>query len=591
MRATLILAAIAITLAVGRPGRADDVLAGIDLFQTSGCGTEVDPGLVIPGGIPAGFFDPGSDPFATPIPLTGTPLDTLPPAIVSPADTIVERLVDASLPLVCGPPDTVPIEIQALSLTSVGCGPITVTYFGGTMPEAWDVDVSLSTVFPQTTGTLAISHDCPEGGTFAATLPVTPKLVFTRQSDSATRVLDVGLVLPMNTVFGHWLHTDPGFGAITAPLGVLVDRDGDSIVDPPPLPGSTNFFPGLRHLPCDCAPPGSGPFPAPTDDIGAVIEQKPGGGATHVAFPVAPCGQDSDGDGPGDDCDNCPNTPNPDQADSDDDTVGDACDPKDHFQCYEIKPAALVPSAVDSESQFGPLDLTLRFPHRLCAPADKNQEGVQDPVQHLTGYSVKNATTFVKRPRQTIVNQFGSILLDVTRPDILLVPTAKNGVPLPPDTIDHFQCYKVKRSRGTPKFVPLTVTVADQFENITLTLKKPKLLCAPANKNGEDPTAPFGPDHLLCYKARSVTPFGTLDVALENQFGPDQARLIHRRELCVPSFKNPPTTTTTSTTTTTTGAGATTTSSTAAATTSTTSTTLYGSPSRAFLAPLGGLLD
>ena len=36
--------------------------------------------------------------------------------------------------------------------------------------------------------------------------------------------------------------------------------------------------------------------------------------------------EDTDGDGIGNDEDNCPNTPNPDQADSDQDSVGDACD-------------------------------------------------------------------------------------------------------------------------------------------------------------------------------------------------------------------------------------------------------------------------
>jgi len=605
MRATLTLVATAAALLIGTASRADDILAGIDMFQTLGCGSGVDTSQVIPGGIPPNFFDPGSDPFTGVIPLTGEPLTTAPPGAVFPVDTIVERQAQAVLPLVCGPADTIPIEILALSLTSMGCGPITVTYFGGMNPELWNVDASLSSIFPQQTGSLTISHDCPEGGTLAATLPVTPKVVFTRQSDSAVRVLDVGFTLPLNTVFGHWMHGDPGFGVQTTPGGFLVDKDGDMIPETGPVPGSTNFFPGLRHLPCECGPVGPGPFPAPTDDIGAVIEEKPGGAATHVAFPPGPCGPpalDSDGDGIGDLCDNLPNTPNPGQEDDDDDTVGNP-DPADHFQCYEIKPASQAPTFLSSESQFGPLDLTLRFPHRLCAPANKNNEGIQDPVQHLVGYAVRNATTFVRRQRQTIVNQLGSIVLDVVRPDLLLVPTGKNGVPLPPDTIDHFQCYKVKRSRGMPKFVPQTVTVGDQFENITVLLKKPQLLCAPTNKiippdqDGEDPTAPFHPDHLLCYKAKSQTRFGTLGVTLDNQFGPDQASLIHRREFCVPSLKNPPTTTTTITTSTTststaTGSSSSTSSSTTPTTNApTTTTTLYGSPSRAFLSAPGGLLD
>ncbi len=42
------------------------------------------------------------------------------------------------------------------------------------------------------------------------------------------------------------------------------------------------------------------------------------------------CEADSDGDGIPDDCDNCPNTSNPDQEDKDDDGVGAACDADDN---------------------------------------------------------------------------------------------------------------------------------------------------------------------------------------------------------------------------------------------------------------------
>ena len=57
------------------------------------------------------------------------------------------------------------------------------------------------------------------------------------------------------------------------------------------------------------------------------------------AYEIANLDTDADGDGVPDASDNCPNTPNPDQADSDGDGVGDACD-----QCPS-DPSKIIPGA------------------------------------------------------------------------------------------------------------------------------------------------------------------------------------------------------------------------------------------------------
>lgn len=273
----------------------------------------------------------------------------------------------------------------------------------------------------------------------------------------------------------------------------------------------------------------------------------------------------------------------------------------EHFQCYEVKPSAFVGPPITAIDQFGTVSLTLRAPNRLCPPASKNAEPINDATEHVTGYRAK-AASFSRRFNQTVVNQFGSIQLDVIKPDMLMLPTAKDGVAIVLPAGDHFTCYKVKRSRGTPKFVRQTVTVADQFQTVTETLIKPVRLCAPTNKNGGDPTAPSHPGHLLCYKAKSQVKFGTEVHTITNQFGTSQVTVIHRKELCVPSLKNPgatttsttiQATTTTSSTVTTSSSSTVTTSSSSTVTTSssTTSTTLYGSPSRAFIVPVRSLFD
>jgi len=226
--------------------------------------------------------------------------------------------------------------------------------------------------------------------------------------------------------------------------------------------------------------------------------------------------------------------------------------PLDHFMCYEIKPKAFVTvPGVSVQDQFGQHTESVRFPHRLCAPANKNDEDPTAPTHpdHLQGHLVSGPN--VKVANLNVTNQFGTIKLDTVKPDVLMVPTLKSLDPLalPPaltnPTVDHFQCYKVKRSKGSPKFQKiLGVKVQDQFGTATLDLLKPIRLCAPANKRNEDPSAPQHPFHLLCYKTKNSA-FGMEQTFTNDQFGPAQPLLIHRRELCVPSTKNTGSSTTT----------------------------------------------
>ena len=133
--------------------------------------------------IPADFFDPGSDPFMDIIGVQGVPL-----GLGATTDTVLARLDKAKF---SGPPPksaTVPVEIVALSLTSVT--PITVTYSGGLTPELWDVHAGLSPS-PQPMGSMTLTQETKESGAFALSLPILLRLTFTRVSDGAIRVLDL----------------------------------------------------------------------------------------------------------------------------------------------------------------------------------------------------------------------------------------------------------------------------------------------------------------------------------------------------------------------------------------------------------------
>ena len=228
-----------------------------------------------------------------------------------------------------------------------------------------------------------------------------------------------------------------------------------------------------------------------------------------------------------------------------------------HFTCYEIKPFGFtaIPN-VSLVDQFGSTVVTVGRPNKLCAPADKNGEDPTAPTapDHLTAYQMRNPS-IIKVRDQTVTNQFGTFKVDLIKTDWLFVPTAKSLVAPPPaapldPAVDHFQCYKARRSKGTPQFQKiLDVNVEDQFGTGSIDLLRPSHLCAPVNKRGEEPGAETHPSHLLCYKLRARAPFKERHVWLGNQLGPlDDVLLTRRQQFCVPSLKNPITTSSTTTT-------------------------------------------
>jgi hypothetical protein len=256
----------------------------------------------------------------------------------------------------------------------------------------------------------------------------------------------------------------------------------------------------------------------------------------------------------------------------------DLCPPPiDHFQCYETKPSTFSTAPVTVVDAFGPLTGTLRFPHRLCPPVSKNNEGILDPTDHLVGYSTRYGP-FTKQLNQTLVDQFGTLQLDITRPDLARA-LEREGAQPPPRPFPVLQGEAVARCGCSRSARGIT----DQFETAvtTLTVTKPFRVCLPANKNGEDPTAPQHPDHLTCYKTKGPRFTGSTHT-VTNQFETnDPLQVIHRRELCLPSLRNPGATTTTSTVVATTSTSSST----------TTSSTVPSSPSPAFLDTALDLLD
>ena len=278
----------------------------------------------------------------------------------------------------------------------------------------------------------------------------------------------------------------------------------------------------------------------------------------------------------------------------------------DHYTFYKVKTTKDTPKfaafgPIVLADQFGSAEYDVTKPKRLGLPADKNGEGRLDAVTHLKAYQLRERAKgsdnkFQKRQDVHIVNQCNDLLLEVSKPNSLLVPTNKDLTeqPPPPDesehNLAHFLCYKAKAQKnladGTklPKFAKgIQVVVEDQFQTRRYDLKKITKLCNPADKSGESAVFLSGPNkgeafpvepaairnpetHLVCYQAKQAIktiaqdedgcgPLNPADkgekidpkqqkhqpligiIHVNNQFGPERLDSVKEEELCLPSVK------------------------------------------------------
>ena len=98
----------------------------------------------------------------------------------------------------------------------------------------------------------------------------------------------------------------------------------------------------------------------------------------------------------------------------------------------------------------------------------------------------------------------------------------------------------MRRSACSSRFSKIpNLTGVDQFGSHNFDILRPRYLCTPANKAGENPEALSHTENLLCYKARHRENFPTLAPYISNQFLTDQVKITRRMEFCVPSVLVP----------------------------------------------------
>lgn len=216
----------------------------------------------------------------------------------------------------------------------------------------------------------------------------------------------------------------------------------------------------------------------------------------------------------------------------------------DHFLSYQIKHRA----EVFLEDPFMNMNgvFEIKDPVALLNPADKDGGGINDRNTHLLSYKVEGPD-FAGFEDISVINQFGEFFVGVEEPERLLVPASKSlssDGPLPsPDTsahnVDHFLCYEI--DNDDQDNLGIQIPVVDQFNQPKLfDIKKPRWLCNPVEKNGEEIKDPD--NHLMCFSIEPASGEPSHDriegLFVNDQFGPGRADTKIERELCVPSTKS-----------------------------------------------------
>ncbi len=245
-------------------------------------------------------------------------------------------------------------------------------------------------------------------------------------------------------------------------------------------------------------------------------------------------------------------------------------DTLDSFLCYKAKRARGEDRfkkegvSLDDHGQFQARTVELSKVEQFCNPVEVHQfsgsgdditfpitkpsEGVIYPVTNpyarLTCYRVKKPVSKIK-PDVIVTNQFDGedeegepvpqALSVQKRRTQLCVPSEEIVQPMP---VEHFEMYRAKRTRGTPKFEKLEVGLIDQYISEVVKLTKPVRLGVPTDKNEEGLSNSL--THMTCYAVQAPR-FYKRDVSVKNQFSEegDTFRLTVRRpyRLCVPSYK------------------------------------------------------
>jgi len=313
---------------------------------------------------------------------------------------------------------------------------------------------------------------------------------------------------------------------------------------------------------CVAGPPADAGTACDDGDLCTRTDACDGGGTCVGTDPVvcAPGGSD-DACGGGGACDPangaCVGGPAPDGTTCDDGdpcTVDDACvagacEPGEleptacvgSFQCYWAfswqKPFWwLSPATVRVEDLFEDASFKLGSTRQACS-ALTQPDG--QSATRMACVRIQRASGSDTPRTLQIRNALGELTLRVGKAKQLCLPAGASSVPESPG-LDAYKCYAAETRPKTPRFVPVSARLTDEFGSGTLDVVAPDMVCNPASVS--EGGVLHEQVHQVCYRIQERRVWGhnpdvfrPRTVTVTSASGRDVVGLVLRDHLCVPS--------------------------------------------------------
>lgn len=237
-----------------------------------------------------------------------------------------------------------------------------------------------------------------------------------------------------------------------------------------------------------------------------------------------------------------------------DSCVAGSCEPGDFdpaacvssFQCYDAfswqKPYWWVgPNKIRIEDRFEAALFKLGTTTEVCSALSLPAGQL---ASRLACVQLQRASGGDTSRTLRVSNALGEQTLRVGRVKQLCLPAGASGVPAETG-LDAYKCYAAETKAKTPRFVPVSVKLSDEFGSATVDVVAPDMACTPASVAGG------GVEHdaayLVCYRiaehrvwGRNPDAFRPRSTTVVSANGRDVVGLFARDHLCVPSAASVP---------------------------------------------------